>query len=262
MITSTDNTRVKWVSKLQSKKKERDSESVFIAEGIRIFKETPPDRLSACFVTEECLADNPFISDICKCAGIEPDIVSDKVFNKISDTQTPQGVLGVVKRHEESLSDILNKENGLYVILENLQDPGNLGTIIRMSEASGVSGVILNKGCVDLYSPKTVRSTMGSVFRVPVTCVDDLHKSLDEFKKRNIRVYATAADTKNLYTDCKYTNPSAFLIGNEGKGLSRDIIEAADETISIRMMGQIESLNASIACTVLCFEAMRQRFKK
>lgn len=142
MITSTANERIKWVSKLQTKKKERDLQDVFVTEGMRMLKEVPKERLVSCFCTENFLRQYAWIEDTANRLEHGLEVVSDKVFDKITDTKTPQGVLAVVKREHFDLDDYIN-DKSLFVILENIQDPGNLGTIVRMSEAAGVDAVIM-----------------------------------------------------------------------------------------------------------------------
>jgi TrmH family RNA methyltransferase len=147
----------------------------------------------------------------------------------------------------------------LILCVENLQDPGNLGTIIRMGEAAGASGVLISGNSVDVYNPKVIRSTMGSVFRVPHLIVDDFIGTLDELKNNGIKIYAAHLDGKMSYTDADYTGGTAFIIGNEGNGLTDEAASKADCLVKIPMHGAVESLNAAIACTVLAFEASRQR---
>lgn len=145
------------------------------------------------------------------------------------------------------------------LILENLQDPGNLGTIIRMAEGAGVTGVIMSCNTVDIYNPKTIRSTMGSLYRVPVIYVDDICEAVEECKQKGIRVYAAHLKGTDNYNIKDYTQPTAFMIGNEGNGLTDKLTDKADELVRIPMQGKVESLNAAIACTILTYEAVRQR---
>ncbi len=145
------------------------------------------------------------------------------------------------------------------MVLDHLQDPGNVGTILRAGEAAGVTGVILSAGCADIYNPKVIRSTMGSIYRMPFVYVEDLPEVLEELKRRGIHCYAAYLEGKNSYDRESYVKGSAFLIGNEGNGLSEEVAACADIRIRIPMLGQVESLNAAAAATVLMFEAARQR---
>ena len=145
------------------------------------------------------------------------------------------------------------------MILENLQDPGNLGTILRTAEGAGVDAVLLSRGCVDIYNPKTIRSTMGSVYRLPFAYTDDLTGMLSLLKERRIHIYAAHLKGRRYYDEEDYRHSCAFLIGNEGNGLSEHISACADTLIRIPMAGQVESLNAAVSASILAYEAFRQR---
>lgn len=256
MITSTGSAQVKHVISLLSKAKARREDKEYVVEGIRMVSEVPSDALVKVYMSET-FADNNGNS-----YGDKAEIVSDNVYNHMSDTKTPQGIMAVVRMREYTLSDIVSgKENGAPLILcvENLQDPGNLGTIIRMGEAAGASGVIISSNSVDVYNPKVIRSTMGSIFRVPYLITDNLLETIEELKNNGIKVYAAHLDGKGAYTDMDYTGGTAFMIGNEGNGLTDEAAAKADCFVKIPMAGKVESLNAAIACTVLAFEAARQR---
>lgn len=186
-------------------------------------------------------------------------IISDKVFKNLSDTVNPQGVLAIVKQPRYDLYNILNKSNGLLIFLENLQDPGNLGTILRTAEAAGCTGIIADKNTVDLFNPKVVRSTMGAAFRMPYVSVDTLKSAVEAAKKAGVTFYAAhLGGTKSCY-EFDYKKPTAFLIGNEGNGLTDETASLADEKIIIPMEGKAESLNAAMATGILIYEAKRQR---
>ena len=145
------------------------------------------------------------------------------------------------------------------MVLDNLQDPGNLGTIVRTAEGAGVDAVFMSKDTVDIYNPKVIRSTMGSIYRMPVVYVEDLIALLDTFKEKGIKSYAAHLDGKNSYDQESYEGGTAILIGNEGNGLREEISNAADIWVKIPMLGQVESLNAAIAASVMMFEVARQR---
>ena len=157
------------------------------------------------------------------------------------------------------MEDILGGENPLVMILEDLQDPGNAGTILRTGEGAGVSGVLLTKTCVDITNPKVIRSTMGSVYRMPFLYVESVVSLAQELKDRNIRTFAAHLHGKNSYDQESYTGGTAFLIGNEGKGLTDEAADSADCLIRIPMCGKVESLNAAMASGILMYEAARQR---
>ena len=186
-------------------------------------------------------------------------MMQDTVFRAASDTQTPQGVLCIVRRREYELEELLQEDNPLLLLLENLQDPGNLGTILRTAEGAGVTGVILSKGSVDLYNPKTIRSTMGSVYRVPALYTEDLGEIAELLRDRGIRTFAAHLRGKHFYDQEDYRGGTAFFIGNEGAGLTEELSSKADTLIRIPMEGKVESLNAGVAASLLTYEAYRQR---
>lgn len=258
MITSTSNARVKELLQLQKKSKVRNEQGVFLVEGIRMYQEIPQEQLVKVYVSETFVdrhqAEIRSISDQRKL-----EYLSDHVFQYVSDTKTPQGILCVVRQSSYHLADLLEAENAHLLVLDNLQDPGNLGTILRTAEGAGVTGVIISKESVDIYNPKVIRSTMGSIYRVPFVYAEDLKEVLGQFQAHGIRTYAAHLEGKNSYDKENYTKKTAFLIGNEGNGLRKEIADLADTWIRIPMQGQVESLNAAIATSVLMFEAARQR---
>lgn len=253
MISSTDNAKIKDIIKLKAKKRFRDEAGLFISEGETSVMEIPPELIDEIFVSDGYAGNIPDIPG-------KPVEVSPKVFEKMSDTVSPQGILATVKKKEIGTEEILNTENNRPVLfLERLQDPGNLGTIVRMAEAAGVAGIIMSSDTADIYNPKTVRATMGSLYRVPFSYCADIIEELEKAKKAGIKVYATTPyDAKDLYK-CDYTKKSAFIIGNESAGVSDAVVAVADERVKIPMEGKVESLNAAIAATLICFEARRQR---
>ena len=262
MITSTSSSQVKHVISLLSKAKERKKNNEYVVEGIRMVSEAPADLLVKIYMSERFQNNNSeYVKELVKKQGVSDDsieIVADNVFDRMSQTQTPQGIMAVVRMKDNSLSDMLSG-NPLLILVENLQDPGNLGTIIRMGEGAGVTGVIMSPNTVDIYNPKTIRSTMGSIFRVPFIYVQDFGEAVSECQKSGVKVYAAHLEGNYTYLGEDYSTPTAFLIGNEGNGLTDDITKQADTLIRIPMEGEVESLNAAIACTILTYEAVRQR---
>lgn len=262
MITSTSNARVKRLGNLIKKKKVRDAEKVYIVEGIRMFKEVPKEELREVYVSESFYKkEKDVIEEVLQGSSVKPELLTDSVYAHISDTKSPQGILCVIDQEEYTLEKIIREDNPHMIVLEHLQDPGNLGTIFRTAEAAGVTGIIMDKGCVDIYNPKTIRSTMGSIYRMPFVYVEDLGKGIQDLKDKGITTYAAHLEGTNSYDEEDLTNPCAFLIGNEGNGLRREIADMADCYVKIPMLGQVESLNAAIASSVLMFEAARQRRK-
>lgn len=258
MITSTSNARVKELVQLQKKSKVRNEQGVFLVEGVKMYQEIPQDQLVKVYVSET-FADKQKeeINRLKDRRKLE--YLSDHVFQYVSDTKTPQGILCVVRQSTYCLEDILEAEDAHLLVLDNLQDPGNLGTILRTAEGAGVTGIIISKESVDIYNPKVIRSTMGSIYRVPFVYVEDLKEAIAKVKAHGIFTYAAHLDGKNSYDKEDYTKKTAFLIGNEGNGLRKEIADLADTWIRIPMQGQVESLNAAIATSVLMFETARQR---
>lgn len=257
MITSSANGKVKQVMNLIKKAKARNESGLFVAEGLRIFKEIPREQIDSIFVSESFLKEEERKRLI---DGMKYEVLTDEVFQVMSDTKTPQGILALVKQHAYTLEDLTSVPGPAFLmILENIQDPGNLGTIIRAGEGAGITGVLMNSTTADIYNPKVIRSTMGSVFRVPFAYTNDLTASILQLKKQGIKLYAAHLDGRNNYEKEDYTVDTGFLIGNEANGLSEDTARLADAYIKIPMMGRVESLNAAVAASVLMFETARQR---
>lgn len=256
MITSTANHQVKQMVQFNKKGKHRNAQDVFVVEGVKMFSEAPRERIVKAYFSEsyvEKQLQGKLLEDI-SC-----EVVEDSIFKNMCDTQTPQGVLCLVRQYHYSLKELLQKENPLLLVLENIQDPGNLGTMIRTAEGAGVDGVILSPDCVDIYNPKTIRSTMGSIYRVPFFLADDLQGILKELRQEGIHTFAACLKESKSYEKGDYTKGTAFLLGNESNGLSLELAADADTRIRIPMEGKLESLNVSIASAILLYEACRQR---
>lgn len=259
MITSVSNSRVKRVVALNTKARERRLEGRYVVEGIKLFQEAPEEEMDEIYISEHFLQ----MASASACAGklerLGYETVSEEVFRKMSDTSSPQGVLCVMRRKEYRLEDMLAGENPFLLILEELQDPGNLGTILRTAEGAGVDGVILSRESADIYNPKTIRSTMGSIYRVPFYYADSLEEASKVLKGAGIRLYAAYLQGSIWYDEADYRAGSAFLIGNEGNGLRPETAALADQRIRIPMKGKVESLNAAMAAGILMYEAAGQR---
>ena len=241
MISSTSNIKVKNIINLKKSAKARKKENCFLVEGPRMFFEIPRDRVMECYLTEEFAG--KYDKEL---RGWNYELISENVCRHLSDTKTPQGVIAVVRREEPAIEELINKEmNPCFFLLESLQDPGNLGTIVRTAEGAGVTGIIMNKETVDIYNPKVIRSTMGAIFRVPFVITDNLPQVVEQLKQKGISVYAG-----HLKGDVFY---------NEGNGLTDEITALADHKIKIPMKGKVESLNAAVSATILMYETMRQR---
>lgn len=264
MITSIGNQRVKRIAQWNKKPSFRNRDGVFVAEGVKMFLEAPPGSLKEVYVADGFLEEigkaersREILGKLEEC-GYET--VSEEVFSKMSDTCSPQGILFVAGQMRYTLEQMAGAAgNPLFLVLEDIQDPGNLGTMIRTGEGAGISGVIMNKGTVDIYNPKTIRSTMGSVYRVPFLYAEDFHGTIRRLQEDGIAVYAAHLKGEKCYDEFEYCRPTAFLIGNEGSGLTEETAELADSYVRIPMEGQLESLNAAVASALLVYEAAGQR---
>ena len=252
MITSTSNEQIKNIIQLKEKSKVRKQKKQYVVEGLKMFSEVPKEDLRGVYVSEHFLKENEG-----KLQGVNFQTVSDSVFKKISDTVTPQGVLAVVAQKENTLDEILNnrrKNKSCIVVFDRLQYPGNLGTILRTAEGAGVSGIVMSSDCADIYNPKVIRSTMGSIFRVPFAVVDDLPAAVERIREKGITTYAAHLQGED-YNKGVFEKDIALLIGNEAAGLSKEVSEKADQWIKIPMEGKVESLNAAVAAAILMYEA-------
>ncbi len=258
MITSSANKKIKQVVQWQTKAKERKKDNVYLVEGFKMYEEAPEESILEVYVSEDALQK---LSDSMKSklnrTGYET--VATDIFRKMSDTQTPQGILTVLRQPEYDLEELISDTNPLLVVLENLQDPGNLGTIVRTGEGAGITGVIMSEQTVDIFNPKTIRATMGSVYRVPFVYVKDMADALQKLHDKGIHTYAAHLKGTTYYNDFTFDEPTAFLIGNEGNGLQKETADMAEHYLKIPMEGQVESLNAAIATSLLVYEAHRQR---
>lgn len=270
MITSAANARIKQLVQWQTKAKERKKDKVYLVEGFKMYEEAPRESILEVYLSEDAARkvlqenlQNPShtidnaVREKLQETGYE--VVSADIFRKISDTQTPQGILTVLRQPQYDLEELLNRPNPLFVVLENLQDPGNLGTIIRTGEGAGITGVIMSEQTVDIFNPKVIRATMGSVYRVPFVYVKDLSETLGQMHEKGIVTYAAHLQGSTYYNAFSFDAPTAFLIGNEGNGLRKETADLAKHYLKIPMEGQVESLNAAIATALLMYEAHRQR---
>jgi TrmH family RNA methyltransferase len=258
MITSTANKQVKRVTQLLEKTRQRKKEQCYVAEGRRLLSEVPAKDVEQVFVSEALQAE---MEGTLLQAGVSYEIVSTQVFKQMADTVAPQGVLAIVKQPVYTLAQVLANPGHSVLFLENIQDPGNLGTMFRTAEAAGVSGIILSPDCVDIFNPKVIRSTMGAIYRVPFVIME-LAEAITAFKQAGGRIYAAHLKGEKAHYDLNLTGKTGFLIGNEGNGLTKETADRADAYLRIPMEGKTESLNAAIAAALLMYEAKRQNSEK
>ena len=276
IISSKDNKRIQYIRRLLEKGNIRKKNHQFVVEGIKLVDEALEygkvlevvcaeslynELISGDLSGNRLLAENDKnITNYVK-KGSSLLVVSDTVFKSMSETKTPQGILAVAEMPDYRLLDkgFLEQaytKNGKIklLVLEDTADPGNLGTIMRTAEAAGVTGVIMGKGTVDIFNPKVVRSTMGSIFRLPFAYEEDLKETIKELKKQGISFYATHLKGEKSYKDIKYSDRSAILVGNEARGLSDEVADLADTYVLIPMQGKVESLNAAVAAALMMYE--------
>ena len=259
VITSVANERIKEVVSLVRHTQARREVGLFVAEGYKMFLEAPPDWIHHVFVTKEFWVEHE--KELPALPECQWSVTTETVFGKMSDVNSPQGILTVLRIPEISAEAMLENtlDGQLFLILEDISDPGNLGTIVRSAEGAGVSGIFLSKACADLWSPKTIRSSMGSVYRMPVCVAEDLVEVIHRMQFRKIKVYAAGLERDSIsYSRISFCGGTAFLIGNEAHGLSAGLMESADRQVHIPMLGQLESLNAGVAASLLIYEVARQ----
>ena len=276
IISSKDNKRIKYIRSLLEKGGIRKKNHSFVVEGIKLVDEALEYGNVLDIIVSESLYEEIVSGDLTRNGlltdngkhiikqvkqGTSLTVVSDAVFKSVSETITPQGILAEVEmpKHrllEEKFLEIAYEKTGKIklLILEDTADPGNLGTIMRTAEAAGVTGVIMGKGTVDIFNPKVVRSTMGSIFRLPFAYVDDLKAVILRLKRDGISFYATHLKGKESYRDISYSDKAGILIGNEARGLSDEIANLADTYVIIPMQGKVESLNAAVAAALMLYE--------
>ena len=260
IITSKDNEIIKNIRKLKEKKY-RDANNEYLIEGIKLIKEAVEEKakIKLIVVCEESIEDGDIDQKLLyEIAKYDCIYVNKKVFSILTDVQNPQGILAVIekKNNEENI----NYKEDIIVVLDGIQDPGNLGTILRTIDSVGLSQVIVSKETADSYNPKVVRSTMVAIFRVNVIESEDLLQTLKNLKKHKYKIMATSLETNNSIYDVEY-NKKVIVIGNEANGVSKNVLEYADEKIKIPMLGKTESLNASVATSIILYEYVRRKIK-
>lgn len=244
------------VLKSLNDKKSRDETGLFAVEGEKLVKE-------AISVLEFVVYSKDFsLLNAIIAAGIKTIKVPESVMEKISLLETPPGIIGAAKMRHPETNDITSKINPLILIASEIQDPGNLGTMLRIIDAVNGAGIISANNSVDHYNPKVVRGSMGSVLRVPVVKTNSLQASIKDLKKKGIKVIGTDLSANKNYWDADMNGPSAILIGNESAGLKKEDLKLCDETVKIPIPGHAESLNAAVAASLILYEAIRQRTLK
>lgn len=256
-INSKENSIIKEVKKLNIKKYRMENKR-FLIEGNRFVEEALKSEFDIpyIFVSESSIEKIEENSNLAK-SNTEIYLLNDKLMKYICNTQTPQGIAAVIDMNEEI---DLDTSEGVYILVDRIQDPGNMGTIIRTAHAIGAKGVILTKGSVDVYNDKTLRSTMGSIFKVPVIH-DDNGSVVDNLRKNGYELIVSTLSASESFFDVDLTGKILLAVGNEGNGICKEIIDLADKNVKIPMSGDAESLNVAVAAAVMMYEVLRQKLK-
>lgn len=258
VISSKDNELIKHIKKLKDKK-ERDISNEYVIEGIKLVKEAIQEnaKIKQIVICEDCEKAESISKELMyEIAKQECVYVTNKIFKILSEVQAPQGILAVVEKNNTNLE--INYEEEIIVALDDVQDPGNLGTILRTVDSIGVTQILVSKGTADAYNPKVVRSTMGAIFRIKIIECENLEETLKKVQNKGFKIVVSSLQTDNSIYDINY-NKKVIIIGNEANGVEKNIQEMADEKIKIPMIGKTESLNASVATGIILYEYVRQK---
>ena len=261
IISSKDNELIKHIKKLKDKK-HRDESNEYIIEGVKLIEEAVKEnaRIKKIIVCEDTTRTYEIPTHIMyEIAKYECVYVTNKVFASITQVTNPQGIMAIIEKGDTNVQ--IDYTQDIIVALDDVQDPGNLGTILRTVDSIGLNQIIVSKGTADAFNSKVVRSTMGAIFRVKIIEVENLPQSIKEMRKHHFKLMVTSLQTENSIYDIKF-NKKIIVIGNEANGVSKEIQEMADEKAKIPMLGKTESLNASVAAGVVMYEYVRQKLMK
>ena len=257
VITSKDNEIIKNIKKLKDKKY-RDEENKFIVEGIKMVKEAIIENatIDKIVVCEDCANDGTIEKELLyEIAKFDCIYVSEKVFSTITDVSNPQGILAVIEKNNE---ENISYDEDVILVLDGIQDPGNLGTILRTLDSVNLKQIVLSENTADPYNPKVVRSTMGAIYRVNIVRSKNIIETLKEMKKNKYQIATTSLDTDKSIYDVDFSK-KVIVIGNEANGVSKEVQDLADVKMIIPMLGKTESLNAAVATGVILYEYVRRK---
>ena len=260
-ITSKDNELIKHIRKLKDKKY-RDESNEYVVEGVKLVEEAVKEnaKIKQIIVCEDTTRTYEIPTHIMlEIAKYECISVSDKIFNIITQVTNPQGIMAIIEKNAQDAQ--IDYTQDIIVVLDDVQDPGNLGTILRTVDSIGLNQIIVSKGTADAFNSKVVRSTMGAIFRIKIIEVENLAQVIKEMRKHHFKLMVTSLQTKNSIYDIDF-NKKIIVIGNEANGVSKEIQDMADEKAKIPMLGRTESLNASVAAGVVMYEYVRQKLSK
>ena len=260
-ITSKDNELIKHIRKLKDKKY-RDESNEYVVEGVKLVEEAVKEnaKIKQIIVCEDTTRTYEIPTHIMlEIARYECISVSNKIFNIITQVTNPQGIMEIIEKNAQDAQ--IDYSQDIIVVLDDVQDPGNLGTILRTVDSIGLNQIIVSKGTADAFNSKVVRSTMGAIFRIKIIEVENLAQEIKEMRKHHFKLMVTSLQTKNSIYDIDF-NKKIIVIGNEANGVSKEIQDMADEKAKIPMLGRTESLNASVAAGVVMYEYVRQKLNK
>ena len=260
-ITSKDNELIKHIRKLKDKKY-RDESNEYVVEGVKLVEEAVKEnaKIKQIIVCEDTTRTYEIPTHIMlEIAKYECISVSDKIFNIITQFTNPQGIMAIIEKNAQNAK--IDYTQDIIVVLDDVQDPGNLGTILRTVDSIGLNQIIVSKGTADAFNSKVVRSTMGAIFRIKIIEVENLAQAIKEMRKHHFKLMVTSLQTKNSIYDIDFYK-KIIVIGNEANGVSKEIQDMADEKAKIPMLGRTESLNASVAAGVVMYEYVRQKLSK
>ena len=261
IITSKDNELIKHIRKLKDKKY-RDEYNEYVVEGIKIVEEAVKEnvKIKQIIICNDTTKTYEIPTHIMlEIAKYECIYVTDKIFNLITQVTNPQGIMAIIEKN--SKENEIDYTQDIILALDDVQDPGNLGTILRTADSIGLNQIVVSKGTADAFNSKVVRSTMGAIFRIKIIETQDLIRTIKEMKKHHFKLMVTSLQTENSIYDINF-NKKIIVIGNEANGVSKEIQDMADEKAKIPMFGRTESLNASVAAGIVMYEYVRQKIKK
>jgi len=261
MLTSPDNPKIKYFSLLKTKKK-RTSSGKFLIEGIHLVSEAlrvgQLENVIYCSHLTEKFDGKALLGKVIS-SNVPHEEVNIKIMKQLSQVESPQGIIAIAKPRRTDLGSLFEIENPSIVIACGIQDPGNLGTIIRTADAAGCSGLVISSGTADPYNEKAIRASSGSIFHLNIVKVDDIIDLITSLKRRGIKVISAVVGADKKYYEIDYKRPFALVIGNEGQGLPEAVEKLSDFSVSIPIMGGAESLNAAVSSAVILYEALKQR---
>ena len=260
-ITSKDNELIKHIRKLKDKKY-RDESNEYVVEGVKLVEEAVKEnaKIKQIIVCEDTTRTYEIPTHIMlEIARYECISVSNKIFNIITQVTNPQGIMAIIEKNAQNAK--IDYTQDIIVVLDDVQDPGNLGTILRTVDSIGLNQIIVSKGTADAFNSKVVRSTMGAIFRIKIIEVENLAQAIKEMRKHHFKLMVTSLQTKNSIYDIDFYK-KIIVIGNEANGVSKEIQDMADDKAKIPMLGRTESLNASVAAGVVMYEYVRQKLSK